>query len=93
MLKKLKNMETLKNRNEELKKIKEEGGKMNKYNHLKFLKKTKARVEHECYQCGQLISTGDFYYAERLKDAFLHTLHNKKFCTDCYKKYGDSLLK
>ena len=57
---------------------------MSKYNHLKFLKKTKARVKHQCYQCGQLISAGEFYYAEKLKDRFLHSLHLKKICEKCY---------
>lgn len=59
---------------------------MSKYDHLKYLKKTKARVEHQCFQCGELISAGDFYYAEDLKDRFLHSLHKKKFCKNCYEK-------
>ena len=63
-----------------------------KYDSLKFLKRTKARVVHRCDKCGKLINPGEFYYAETLKDKFLHTLHNKKFCESCYKKYGDSLL-
>ena len=65
---------------------------MNKYDNLRILKKTQARTNHKCYNCGGLINPGDFYYAEKLKDVFLHTLHNKKFCSDCYKKYGDNLL-
>ena len=66
---------------------------MNKYNNLKYLKKTKARAEHRCNNCGDLINAGEFYYAETLKDKFLYTLHNKKFCNNCYKKFGDKLLK
>ena len=66
---------------------------MSKYDFIKFLKKTKARVYHECDRCKKAINPGDFYYAERLKDSFLHTLHNKKFCRNCYKKYDDNLLK
>jgi len=66
---------------------------MSKYNSLKFLKKTKARVNHRCNKCGRIINSGSFYYAETIKDKFLHTLHNKKFCEDCYKEYGDNLLK
>ena len=65
---------------------------MSKYDHLRFLKKTKARAEHQCFQCGQLISAGEFYYAEELKDRFLHSLHRKKFCSACYQKFGDKLL-
>ncbi len=65
---------------------------MIKYDNLKFLKRTKTRVVHRCDKCGKLISLGDFYYAETLKDKFLHTLHNKKFCEDCYKEYSEDLL-
>ena len=66
---------------------------MSKYNHLKFLKRTKARVKHQCNHCGQSISIGEFYYAEEIKDKFLYSLHKKKFCNICYQKYGDKLLK
>jgi hypothetical protein len=64
---------------------------MGKYDSLKFLKKTKARVEHKCRKCGHLINIGEFYYVEELKDRFLHSLHRKKFCSDCYEKYGEKL--
>ena len=60
---------------------------MSKYDNLKFFKKTKARVNHICMKCGQQINTGDFYYAENMKDKFLHSLHRKKFCIKCYEEY------
>jgi len=59
---------------------------MSKYNHLKFFKKTKARIEHQCNNCGAIISKDEFYYAEELKDKFLHSLHRKKLCNNCYEK-------
>ncbi|PIP17199.1 MAG: hypothetical protein COX44_01195 [Candidatus Portnoybacteria bacterium CG23_combo_of_CG06-09_8_20_14_all_37_13] len=59
---------------------------MAKYDNLKILKKTKARVNHNCMKCGQQINVGDFYYAEVLKDKFLHSLNRKKFCKNCYEK-------
>jgi hypothetical protein len=59
---------------------------MSKYDNLKILNKTKARVNHICIKCGQQINAGDFYYAEALKDRFLHSLHRKKFCKNCYEK-------
>jgi len=37
-------------------------------------------------KCGQQINVGDFYYAEVLKDKFLHSLNRKKFCKNCYEK-------
>ena len=64
---------------------------MGKYDSLKFLKKTKARVEHQCRKCGKLIKIGEFYYVEELEDRFLHSINRKKFCSDCYQKYGDKL--
>ena len=45
---------------------------MSKYNNLKFLKRTKARVNHKCDRCGKLINPGDFYYAETLKQVFIY---------------------
>jgi len=58
---------------------------MSKYDNLKFLKKTRARANHICMNCGQQINASDFYYTEALKDKFLHSLHMKKFCIECYK--------
>lgn len=49
--------------------------------------KTKARVNHICMKCGQQINAADFYYAESMKDKFLHSLHRKKFCIKCYEEY------
>lgn len=65
---------------------------MGKYNHLKFLKKTKARVEQQCSRCGQTISITEFYYGEKIKDKFLHSLNVKKFCINCYNQFGNKLL-
>jgi len=65
---------------------------MGKYDHLKFLKRTKARNEHRCSLCGQIISISEFYYLEKIKNQFLHSLHRNKFCDSCYQKYGDKLL-
>lgn len=65
---------------------------MSKYNKLKFLKKTKARVNHVCDKCGKGIEAGSFYYAEKLRDRFLNIPYSKKFCSECYKKFGDQLL-
>ncbi len=66
---------------------------VSKYDNLKFFKKTKARVSHKCFKCNQQIIAGDYYYAETIKDKFLHSLHNKKICENCYERYGDNLLK
>lgn len=66
---------------------------MSKYEELKYLKPTKARVAHACSNCNGAINKGDTYYSEKLRDTFLHSLHEKKFCTGCYEKFGIALLK
>ena len=66
---------------------------MGKYNQLKILKKTKARVSHFCSQCGKEIESVGFYYKETGRDRFLHSLHAKKFCEECYEKFGDKLIR
>jgi len=65
---------------------------MSKYNKLKFLKKTRARINHICENCSKEIESGGFYYKETVRDRFLHSLHAKKFCAECYEKFGEKLL-
>jgi hypothetical protein len=66
---------------------------MAKYDRLKSLKKTKARVPHLCSRCGAAILPGDHYYKEHIDDRFLQSLHGKKFCGHCFDEHGDALLK
>jgi len=65
---------------------------MGKYDQLKILKKTKARTYHVCNRCGKEILTGDIYFKEHIQDKFLHSLHAKKYCSECYGKFGNNLL-
>lgn len=65
---------------------------MGKLDEMRILKPTKARVHHICSYCGEDISPGDVYFSEKLRDVFLHTLHEKKFCGGCYETYGNKLL-
>jgi hypothetical protein len=66
---------------------------MGKYDHLKYLKKTRARVNHTCSRCGKTINASSYYYAESTKDRFLQSLHFKKFCAKCFEEYGETLIK
>jgi hypothetical protein len=66
---------------------------MGKFDSLKALKKTKARAAHLCSKCGTNIVPGEDYYKEHLQDRFLHSLHAKKFCAECFEQHGDALLK
>ena len=65
---------------------------MGKYDSKKRLKKTKSRISHVCYNCGNNISPTEIYYREHIDDTFLHSLHAKKYCSSCYEKLGDTLL-
>lgn len=65
---------------------------MGKYNNLKILKKTKARAQHICYNCGKEILPSEIYYREHIEDKFLHSLHTKKYCSSCHEKYEKNLL-
>jgi len=62
---------------------------MSKYDNLKYLKKTKARVNHICSSCGKEIERDSFYFIEAMQDRFLQRLHAKKFCIDCYEHLKD----
>lgn len=66
---------------------------MSKYNNLKVLKETKARFSHICDRCGDEIKKGEIYYPESIGRVNAPGIKLKKFCEQCYKKYGDQLLK
>jgi hypothetical protein len=66
---------------------------MGRFHSLMTLKKTKARSDHQCSKCGAQIVRGEDYYKEHLEDRFLHSLHAKDFCAQCFLKHGDALLK
>jgi hypothetical protein len=65
---------------------------MGKYDQLKYLKKTKARVSHQCSHCGDNILVKEYYYKEALRDKFLQLLNARCFCVKCYEQFGESLL-
>jgi|GEM_PF-1326377 hypothetical protein len=65
---------------------------MGKYNHLKYLKKTKARVNHQCNHCGEPILAGEEYYKEAFKNKFLQFLNARCFCLKCYEQSEESLI-
>lgn len=65
---------------------------MSKYDRFRYLKRTKARTTHQCARCKDMIAPDEYYYVETIDDKFLQSLHAKRFCAKCHKKYGESLL-
>ena len=59
---------------------------MSKYNGLKFLKETKSRISHTCYNCGAEINKGEIYYPERIGIVNAPGIKLKKFCSKCGKE-------
>jgi len=65
---------------------------MSKYNALRFVKKTKARIPHACESCGKEIKKGELYYAESIGRINAPGIRLRKFCNKCYAKHGEKLL-
>lgn len=59
---------------------------MSKYNSIKFLKETKARISHICNGCGEEIKSGEIYYPESIGRINAPGIKLKKFCYKCGKK-------
>jgi len=65
---------------------------MSKYDALKFLKATKARIPHVCESCNQEINKGEIYYPESIGRVNAPGIKLRKFCRKCYEKRGEELL-
>lgn len=59
---------------------------MSKYNSLRFLKETKARILHVCDKCGEKIKNGEVYYSENIGKVNAPGIRLKKFCYKCGKE-------
>lgn len=65
---------------------------MSKYDSLKFLKETKARIPHICDKCNETIESGEIYFAEKIERVSVPGIKLRKFCKNCYQKHGNKLL-
>lgn len=65
---------------------------VSKYNSLKFLKETKARISHICDNCKIEIKKGEIYYPESIGRVNSPSIKLRKFCTKCFEEQGEKLL-
>ncbi len=56
------------------------------------LVKKVAKVPTVCTQCSNQISIGKAYHQEEGKNQHLHSLIARRFCSDCYARYGAQKL-
>lgn len=56
------------------------------------LKKKIAREKKVCTNCGKTISVGETYHLEEGIEEHLHSLIARRFCSECYAKYGEKKL-
>ncbi len=56
---------------------------MSKYDALKFLKETKARIPHACENCSEEIKKGEIYYPESIGRVNAPSIKLRKFCKKC----------
>ena len=45
-----------------------------------------------CIYCNSQIPADELHYIEEGITEHIHSLLARKYCTECYKKYGDRLL-
>ena len=56
------------------------------------LVKKVAKIPMVCTNCDRQIPAGEVYHLEEGVDQHLHSLIARRFCSDCYAKYGEKKL-
>ena len=56
---------------------------MTKYEKAKYLAEVKAKIQHQCHECGTRIEVGEFYYKERIDMRPPPNLILREFCEKC----------
>ncbi|MFW6122456.1 MAG: hypothetical protein ACOC80_16365 [Petrotogales bacterium] len=51
-----------------------------------------SRLPTVCTYCDRKISPDEIYYLEKGVKEHIHSLIARKFCSDCYTKYGEKEL-
>jgi ribosomal protein L33 len=56
------------------------------------LVKKQSKFPAVCTNCNSKIASDEIYYVEEGKKEHIHSLIARKFCKDCYAKYGERIL-
>ena len=67
-------------------------GVMQQMNIQTHLVKKEAKSQKVCTNCDSLITKGDIYHLEEGVDQHLHSLLARRYCSDCYAKFGEKKL-
>jgi len=62
---------------------------MSKYDALKFLKETKAKIPHICDECGKEIKKGEIYYPESIGRVNAPASNLKNFAVNAPRNIGN----
>ena len=57
----------------------------------RLVKKT-AKSQKVCTKCKKIIPTGEVYHLEGGIEQHLHSLLARRFCSECYGKFGQKKL-
>lgn len=58
----------------------------------RYLDKKESKINTVCTNCKNKINSGEIYYVEKGKKEHIHSLIARKFCSDCYSKFGERKL-
>ena len=65
---------------------------MNKDQIETHLNRKQSNFPSVCVHCGDQILSNEIYYVEVGNKEHLHSLIARKFCEECYTKYGEQML-
>jgi len=68
------------------------GGEMMEKNLQTCLVTRHSQFPTVCIYCDKQILPNDLHYVEKGIETHIHSLIARKYCEECYKKYGEQLL-
>ena len=68
------------------------GEKVGNKENNRYLDKKESTINTVCTNCSNKIQPGSIYYLEKGKREHIHSLIARKFCSECYSRYGERKL-